>query len=62
MTTEPKPPAEVTIEPSLVRALLQAQHSDLAQLPLIDLGEVCRHLHGRDRRCGSTAIFTLGIC
>lgn len=26
MTTGPKPPAEVTIEPSLVRALLQEQH------------------------------------
>jgi aminoglycoside phosphotransferase (APT) family kinase protein len=39
MTTEPKPPAEVTIEPSLVRALLQEQHMDLAQLALIDMGE-----------------------
>jgi aminoglycoside phosphotransferase (APT) family kinase protein len=39
MTTGPKPPAEVTIEPSLVRALLQEQHPDLAQLPLIAIGE-----------------------
>ena len=39
MTTGPKPPAEVTIEPSLVRALLQEQHTDLAQLALIDIGE-----------------------
>src|SRR5687768_17040790 len=39
MTTGPKPPAEVTIDPSLVRALLQEQHTDLAQLALIDVGE-----------------------
>ncbi len=39
MTTGPKPPAEVTIEPSLVQALLQEQHTDLAQLALIDIGE-----------------------
>jgi aminoglycoside phosphotransferase (APT) family kinase protein len=39
MTTGPKPPAEVTIDPSLVRALLQEQHTDLAQLALIDIGE-----------------------
>lgn len=39
MTTGPKPPAEFTIEPSLVRALLQEQHTDLAQLALIDIGE-----------------------
>jgi hypothetical protein len=39
MTTGPKPPAEVTIEPSLVRGLLQEQHSDLAQLALIEIGE-----------------------
>ena len=37
--TGPKPPAEVTIEPWLVRALLQEQHPDLAQLALIDFGE-----------------------
>jgi len=30
---------EVTIDPSLVRALLQEQHADLAQLALIDIGE-----------------------
>ena len=39
MTTGPKPPAEVTIEASLVRALLQEQHPDLAHLALIDIGE-----------------------
>ncbi len=39
MTIGPKPPAEVTIDPSLVRALLQQQHTDLAHLPLTDIGE-----------------------
>jgi len=39
MATGPKPPADVTIEPSLVRTLLQEQHTDLAHLPLIDKGE-----------------------
>ena len=39
MTTTPKPPAEVTIEPSLVRALLQEQRTDLAHLALIEIGE-----------------------
>ena len=39
MTPETKPPAEVTIETSLVRALLQDQHPDLAELALIDAGE-----------------------
>ena len=34
-----KPTVEVTIEPSVVRALLQEQHADLADLPLIELGE-----------------------
>ena len=34
-----KAAAEVTIEPSLVRALLHEQHPDLAQLALIDIGE-----------------------
>ena len=34
-----KPAAEVTIGPSLVLALLQEQHADLAHLPLIDIGE-----------------------
>jgi aminoglycoside phosphotransferase (APT) family kinase protein len=33
------PPAEVAIEPSLVRALLQEQHADLLHLPLLDVGE-----------------------
>jgi hypothetical protein len=35
----PKPRADVTIEPSLVRALLLEQHADLAHLPLNDVGE-----------------------
>jgi aminoglycoside phosphotransferase (APT) family kinase protein len=39
LSLRPKPPAEITIEPSLVRALLQEQHSDLAQLALIEIGE-----------------------
>jgi aminoglycoside phosphotransferase (APT) family kinase protein len=39
MTTGTKPPAEITIEPSLVHALLQEQHADLAHLALIDIGE-----------------------
>jgi aminoglycoside phosphotransferase (APT) family kinase protein len=39
MSTGPKPAAEVTIESSLVRALLQEQHTDLAQLALNDIGE-----------------------
>ena len=39
MTIGAKPPAEVTIDPSLVRALLQEQHADLAHLPLNDFCE-----------------------
>ncbi len=39
MTTGPKPPTEVTIEPSVVRALLEEQHIDLAHLPLVEIGE-----------------------
>ena len=39
MTIEAKPRAEVTIDPSLVRALLEEQHTDLAHLALIDVGE-----------------------
>lgn len=39
MTIGAKPPAEVTIGPSLVRTLLHEQHADLADLPLIDIGE-----------------------
>jgi len=39
LTTGAKPPADVTIDPSLVRALLQEQHTDLAHLALIDIGE-----------------------
>jgi len=34
-----KPPADIAIDPPLVRALLQEQHPDLAHLPLIDSGE-----------------------
>lgn len=34
-----KPPAEVTIDLALVRALLEEQHGDLAQLALNDLGD-----------------------
>lgn len=34
-----KPTAEVTIDPSIVRALLQEQHADLADLPLIEVDE-----------------------
>ena len=39
MTIGAKPPAEVTIDLSLVRALIQEQHTDLAHLPLKDIGE-----------------------
>jgi aminoglycoside phosphotransferase (APT) family kinase protein len=39
MTIGAKPPAEVTIDPFLVLALLQEQHTDLAHLPLADIGE-----------------------
>jgi aminoglycoside phosphotransferase (APT) family kinase protein len=39
MTVGAKPPAEFTIDPSLVLALLQEQHRDLAHLPLTDIGE-----------------------
>jgi aminoglycoside phosphotransferase (APT) family kinase protein len=39
MTIGAKPPAEFTIDQSLVRALIQAQHADLAHLPLNDIGE-----------------------
>ena len=49
MTVVPKPPAEVSIDSSLVRALLDEQHGDLASLALADIGE------GRDNR-----IFRLG--
>jgi len=33
-----RPPAELAIGPSLVRALLEDQHGDLAHLPLTDVG------------------------
>ena len=39
MTIGAKPPAEVSIDPSLVRALLLEQHADLAHLPLTDFCE-----------------------
>ena len=39
MTIGAKPPAEVAIDPSLVRALIQEQHADLAHLALNDFGE-----------------------
>lgn len=38
MTIHPMPPAEVVIEPSLVRDLLTQQHPDLAPLPLTPVG------------------------
>jgi len=34
-----KPPAEVPIDLSLVRALIQQQHPDLAHLTLSEIGE-----------------------
>ena len=36
MTLEAKPPADVVVDASVVRALLHEQHPDLASLPLID--------------------------
>ena len=39
MTIRAKPAAEVTIDTSVVRALLQEQHADLAHLSLIEVGE-----------------------
>ena len=39
MTIRPKPAAEVAIDTSVVRALLQEQHADLAHLSLIEVGE-----------------------
>ena len=39
MTTRAKPAAEVTIDTSVVRALLEEQHADLAHLSLIEVGE-----------------------
>ncbi len=39
MTIGTKPPADVTIDPSLVRALIREQHADLAHLALTDIGE-----------------------
>ena len=37
MTIGAKPPAEVAIDSSLVRALLLEQHADLASLPMVDI-------------------------
>jgi len=39
MTVATKPPAEVSIDTSLVRALLEEQHADLASLALGDISE-----------------------
>ena len=39
MTIRAKPTADVAIDPSVVRALLQEQHADLAHLSLIEVGE-----------------------
>jgi len=39
MTIGAIPPAEVAIDPSLVRALLREQHTDLVHLALVDIGE-----------------------
>ena len=36
---EAKPPAEITIDSSLVRSLLEEQHPDLAHLSLTDVAE-----------------------
>jgi aminoglycoside phosphotransferase (APT) family kinase protein len=37
MALNPKPPAEVTLDPSRVRALLKRQHPDLAGLSLMEV-------------------------
>jgi aminoglycoside phosphotransferase (APT) family kinase protein len=39
MTIGARPPAEVTIDRSLVVALLQEQHPNLAHLPVIEIAE-----------------------
>jgi len=39
MTLRSRPPAEIAIDASLVRALLEEQHPDLVHLPLVDSGE-----------------------
>ena len=38
MTIEGLPEAEVDIDPALIGALLEAQHADLARLPIVDVG------------------------
>ncbi len=37
MALKPKPPAEVTLDTTRVRALLERQHPDLADLPLVEV-------------------------
>jgi len=39
MVIKAKPPPDVAIDPSLVRALIQEQHPDLAHLALTDIGD-----------------------
>ena len=39
MTLGPTPPAEIAIDVTMVRGLLRQQHSDLADLALVDVGE-----------------------
>jgi aminoglycoside phosphotransferase (APT) family kinase protein len=39
MAIQPKPAADIRVEPALIRALLQEQHPDLAGRPLVELGE-----------------------
>ena len=39
MTIEMKPAADITVSPSLVQALLEEQHPDLALLPLVKVAE-----------------------
>jgi len=61
-----KPPAEVTIDLDLVRALLREQHADLASLLLVDAGEgwdnrmvrVGEHLAARMPRRAASVVLT----
>jgi aminoglycoside phosphotransferase (APT) family kinase protein len=39
MAIQPKPAADVRVDPALIRALLQEQHPDLAGRPLVEVGE-----------------------
>ena len=43
MTIGTKPPADVIVDPSLVRALLQEQHPDLAHLIPVKVAEGWNH-------------------